>query len=158
MTAGVHILIINHNFIIWRGFHNPDAISFWRGSKLSGFNHLDINYLRPNTHRVVEIVPTVTRPGVLRLFSRQTTKENVNKKQCWPLFTCGRPKTLLCTPWSSNAHSNKNRHLISPHTEVDDKIEWAHSQFNHLLPLVLLRLEDPQSRRLNEHTALWLAH
>ena len=60
------------------------------------------------------------------------------------------PLVLQCT-------LEQDRHLIPPHTEVDDKIEWAHSQFNHLLPLVLLRLEDPQSRRLHEHTALWLA-
>ena len=45
------------------------------------------------------------------------------------------PLVLQCT-------LKQDRHLISPHTEVDDKIEWAHSQFNHLLPLILLRLED----------------
>ena len=103
--------------------------------------------MRPNTHRVVEIVPTVTRPGVLRLFGRYNYQRQYQQDQCrlsnylWPTQDSLRhPLVLRCT-------LEQEPYLIFPHTEIDDQLAYKHSQFNHLLPLLKLRLEDPKSRR-----------
>ena len=72
---------------------------------------------------MVEIVPTVTGPRVLHLFSRQNYQGECQQEimlatiYLWPTNDSPmHPLVLQCT-------LEQDRHLIPPHTEVDDKIE-----------------------------------
>ena len=72
---------------------------------------------------MVEIVPTVTGPGVLRLFSRPDYQGECQQEiilatiHLWLTNDSPRhPLVLQCT-------LEQDRHLIPSHTEVDDKIE-----------------------------------
>ena len=71
---------------------------------------------------MVEIVPTVTGPGVLRLFSRQNYQGECQQETMlaiiylWPTNDSPmHPLVLQCT-------LEQDRHLDFPHTEVNDEI------------------------------------
>ena len=112
-------------------------------------------------HRVVEIVPTVTRPGVLRLFGRYNYQGECQQETMlaiiylWPTQDSPmHPLVLQCT-------LKQEPSLNFPHTEIDDQLAYKHSQFNHLLPVLTRDLLPPKKTSLKitqSHSVLRLGY